>query len=367
MSYEFLQLYWWGIISLVGALFVFLMFVQGGQSYLFSFKKEEQKSIIINSLKHKWGLTFTTLVLFGGAFFAAFPLFYAVSFGGAYALWMIILLCFILQAVAFHYRAKPNNLLGKKTFDLFLWINGVAGVFFIGLAVAAFFTGMPFAINTGNILENTYHNQVFIMHWNGQLMGLEALFNLFNIAFALMLVFLSKIMGLLYFFNTIQDNEFIAKCGRLLKRNFIVFLACFAVTFILLFTKEGYASDNNHIYLVKYKYLVNYLQQPLLSFLWICGAAFLLFAVLKTIFNKNFRNGFWFGAIGVVAVVFSVFMIAGINHTAYYPSSADIQSSLTINNSCSSYFTLKVMTYASFFIPAVLAYIAFAWRALSRK
>lgn len=358
ISYSFLQSYWWIIISLLGSLLVFLMFVQGGQSMIFSLPaNEKQKTMLVNALGRKWEFTFTTLVTFGGAFFASFPLFYASSFGGAYWVWIAILFSFIIQAVAYEYRSKPSNVLGRKTFDVFLFINGALGPFLIGAAVATFFTGSQFSLN--------YMNNV---QWANQWHGLEALLDARNVALGLAVLFLVKCNGSLFIINSVTDEDLINRSVRKLIVNSVVFLVFFLFFVISLLISNGFAVDNvtGNVVMEKYKYLFNLMQMPVVLILLLAGVAGVLYGLFITIFRGS-RKGIWFSGAGTVLTVFSLFLVAGFNGTAFYPSTYDLNSSLTIRNASSSLFTLKTMMYVSFIIPFVMWYIWYAWKAISRK
>jgi cytochrome d ubiquinol oxidase subunit II len=358
ISYPFLQSYWWIIISILGAMLVFLMFVQGGQSMIFSLPaNEKQLTMLVNALGRKWEFTFTTLVTFGGAFFASFPLFYASSFGGAYWVWIAILFSFIIQAIAYEYRSKPSNFLGRKTFDIFLFINGALGPFLIGTAVATFFTGSQFSLN--------YLNNV---QWANKWHGLEALLDARNVALGLAVLFLVKCNGSMFIINSVNDEDLINRSVRKLMINSVVFLVFFLFFIISLLLSKGFAVDNvtGNVVTEKYKYLINFLQMPLVSILFLAGVAGVLYGLIITIFRGS-RKGIWFSGAGTVLTVFSLFLLAGFNGTAFYPSTYDLNSSLTIRNASSSLFTLKTMMYVSFIIPFVMWYIWYAWRAISRK
>jgi cytochrome bd ubiquinol oxidase subunit II len=358
ITHLFLQNYWWCVISLLAGFLVFLLFVQGGQTFIFSLATNEmKKAMIVNTFGRKWEFTFTTLVTFGGAFFASFPLFYATSFGGAYWVWIAILFSFILQAVSYEYRSKPSNFLGQRTFDIFLFLNGFLGPFLIGIAVATFFTGSQFSLNELNQVK-----------WGTSLNGLEALFNIRNLSLGFSVLFLARILGLLYIINSIDDDELIISSRRKLITNSVIFLLFFLFFLTSLMVSEGYATDENTgtVFLMKNKYLHNYLQMPVASLLLLSGVCGVLFGIAKTIFTEKL-NGIWFTGAGTVMTVFSLFMTAGFNNTSFYPSSSDLQSSLTIINASSSYFTLKTMLFISFIIPVVFAYIWYAWRSISNK
>lgn len=366
-TYLFLQQYWWFLISLLGALLVFLLFVQGGNSLLFEVAKtEEQRKMLVNSTGRKWEFTFTTLVTFGGAFFASFPLFYSTSFGGAYWLWMVILFTFILQAVSYEFQSKAGNLLGKKTYQVFLVINGVVGPLLLGGAVATFFTGSNFLINKENI-----GNQLMpvISSWANASHGLDALLNPWNVIFGLAVFFLSRVIALLYFTNNIDDAELNGRIRKALPANAGLFLLFFLLFLFKLLLMNGYAvkPETREIVMEPYKYLHNLIEMPVVLSLFLAGVVMVLFGIIRTILNKTYTKGVWFSGIGTVLTVLALFLCAGYNNTAYYPSTADIQSSLTLANSCSSMFTLKTMAIVSLLIPFVVAYIFYAWRALDRK
>ena len=357
LSWYDLQVYWWIIVSLLGATLVFMSFVQGGQSLLNSVAKRDiEKDLVVNALGRKWELTFTSLVVFGGALFAAFPLFYATSFGGAYYLWMAILFCFIIQAVAYEYRSKPNNLFGKRGYELFLFINGSIGIFLLGVAIATLFSGGHFIRDDMNLSR-----------WTLESYGLEALLNIFNVAFGLMLVFLARILGNLYFINSIADENINKRAKRALKIDTIIFLILFGyVTYTILTMDSFRFKDNGVIYKDSLVYLTNFLEMPLLLVAFVLGAILLLIGIYLGAF-KNSPKGFWNAGGGVVLVVISLLLILGLNHTVFYPSLDDMQSSLTIANSSGSKYTLMVMAYVSLMVPFVIWYIAIVWRALSRK
>lgn len=366
MTYEFLQQYWWFLVSLLGALLVFLLFVQGGNSLLFALgKNDDERTLLVNSTGRKWEFTFTTLVTFGGAFFASFPLFYSTSFGGAYWLWMIILFTFVLQAVSYEFQSKMGNLLGKKTYQWFLVINGLVGPLLLGGAVATFFTGSNFLIDKGNM-----GNEVMpvVSSWANGSHGLDALLNPWNLVLGFAVFFLARILGSLYFINNIKDEQLIPRCRRQIFIDTIPFLLFFLAFVGYVLLTKGYAVDEQGvIFMEPYKYLHNFLEMPVILFLFILGVVGVLYGIIKSVFSKTYRKGIWFTGIGTVLVVLSLFLIVGFNHTSYYPSSADLQSSLTLANSCSSMFTLKTMAYVSVLIPFVLAYIVYAWRALNKK
>jgi cytochrome bd ubiquinol oxidase subunit II len=358
ISHTFLQDYWWLIISLLAGLLVFLMFVQGGQSFIFSLPRNDmQRTMLVNALGRKWEFTFTTLVTFGGAFFASFPLFYATSFGGAYWVWMAILFSFIIQAVAYEFRSKPSNVFGTRVFDTFLFINGCLGPFLIGVAVATFFTGSDFTLDLFNSVT-----------WGSGWHGLEALISPVNLLLGFAVLFLARVLGLMFLRNSIDDPELSASIKRALAWNAVPFLVFFLafVAFILL--AAGYRADSmtGEVTLVKYHYLHNLLGSPLTLILFLAGVVLVLIALwLGAV--KGSGRAIWYAGAGTVPVVMALFFIAGYGETAFYPSSADLQSSLTLTKSSSSLFTLNTMMYISFFIPFVLAYIWFAWRSISRQ
>jgi cytochrome bd ubiquinol oxidase subunit II len=357
ISYIFLQHYWWMIVSLLASLLVFLLFVQGGQTMIFRLPvNESQKTMIVNTLGRKWEFTFTTLVTFGGAFFASFPLFYATSFGGAYWVWIAILFSFIIQAVAYEYRSKPANVLGKKTFDIFLYLNGALGPFLLGTAVATFFTGSYFSLN--------YMNHVL---WAIPFHGLEALLDGRNIALGLAVLFLAKTNGLLYIINSIEDEELLIRSRKKLIFNSIAFLAFFLIFLVSILLSKGFAvSVNGSVVMEDFKYLHNLLQMPVVLVLFLAGVGSVLWGIGTSVFRGR-RDSIWYTGAGTIAVVFSLFLIAGFNNTAFYPSLYDLNSSLTISKAASSKFTLTTMFYVSFIIPFVVAYIWYAWSSINKR
>lgn len=366
-TYIFLQHYWWFIVSLLGALLVFLLFVQGGNSLLFCLgKSEAERMLIVNSTGRKWEFTFTTLVTFGGAFFASFPLFYSTSFGGAYWLWMIILFSFVLQAVSYEFQSKAGNLLGKKTYQIFLVINGVLGPVLLGMAVATFFTGSGFYVNKANMANEM---MPVISHWASPAHGLEALLNPWNVTLGLAVFFLARILGILYFLNNIKDEPLNAKCRRALWGNTVAFLIFFLAFVVRTLVSDGFAVNpqTSEVYMQPYKYLINFLDMPVVLIVFLAGVLLVLFGIARSLFKKTFIRGIWFTGTGTVLTVLALLLCAGYNNTAYYPSTADSQSSLTLSNSCSSLFTLRVMAYVSILVPFVLAYIFYAWRAIDKK
>ena len=366
-TYIFLQQYWWFVVSLLGAILVFLLFVQGGNSLIFCLgKTEEQRKMIINSTGRKWEFTFTTLVTFGGAFFASFPLFYSTSFGGAYWLWMIILFTYVLQAVSYEFQSKAGNLLGKKAYRVFLVLNGVVGPVLLGGAVATFFTGSAFYINKGNIADTM---MPVISSWANAGHGLDALLNPWNVVLGLAVFFLARILGSLYFINNISDADLVKRCRRALWGNTGLFLIFFLSFVIRTLLAEGYAvnPENGEIFMEPYKYLTNFIEMPVVLVVFLIGVLAVLWGIIRTLWKPAFDKGIWFAGAGTVLTVLALLLVAGYNNTAYYPSTADLQSSLTLANSCSSQFTLRVMAYVSILVPFVLAYIFYAWRSIDRK
>ena len=351
-----LQQYWWMIISLLGGLFVFIMFVQGGQTLMDKLSDSEtEKTMLINSIGRKWELGFTTLVLFGGALFAAFPLFYATSFGGAYWVWLAILFCFIIQAVSYEFRTKPNNFLGQKTYEMFLKINGNIGTFLLGVAISTFFSGSEFIVDSNNFVD-----------WQNPLRGLEALLNPYNYLLGFALVYLAKISGALYFINNIDHSEIRQKAVESIKINMIFFLISFLSFMTWILVKDGYAVDSEgFVSIERFKYLQNFIDMPIVLAMFLIGVAMVIIAVFVTIiFRKTCcikTAGF-----GIVLTVMSVLLNVGLNNTAYYPSTVDLQSSLTIVNSSGSHYTLMTMSYVSLMVPFVLAYITYAWYSMDK-
>ena len=382
MTYEFLQSYWWFLVSLLGALLVFLMFVQGANTLIFSLgKTEEERRLIINSTGRKWEFTFTTLVTFGGAFFASFPLFYSTSFGGAYWLWMLILFSFVIQAVSYEFQNKIGNFLGPKTFQICLIINGIVGPLLLGGAVATFFNGSNFLIDKVNITNSL---QPVISRWANASHGLDALLDPWNVVLGLAVLMLARILGMLYIKNNIEHPQIQERCTRQLPWNTLIFLLFFLPFLIRLMIKDGFstaaeaglstaaeagmsAASAGSITQESMKYLHNLLEMPILLVILLIGVVLVLFGIFKSSRSVQYRKGIWFTGIGTVLTVLVLLLIAGWNHTAYYPSNIDLQSSLTLANSCSSEFTLRTMAIVSLLIPFVLAYIVFAWRAIDRK
>ena len=366
MTYDFLQHYWWFIISLLAALLVFLLFVQGANSMIFQLgKTEEERRMLINSTGRKWEFTFTTLVTFGGAFFASFPLFYSTSFGGAYWVWVLILFTFIIQAISYEFQNKAGNLFGVRTFQTGLIINGILGPLLLGGAVATFFTGSNFIVEKGNITD---FMQPVISHWANGSRGLDVLLNPWVVIFGISVVFLARILGTLYINNNVNDDIIRGRVRKQLLVNTVLFLLFFLPFLIVTLVGEGYAVNEAGVIVMEpMKYLNNLLAMWPLAIILLVGVVLLLFGIVKTVLKPEYVRGIWPAGIGVVLVVLVLFLIAGWNNTAYYPSTADLQSSLTLQNSSSSEFTLKAMFYVSFLVPFVLAYIVYAWRAIDKK
>lgn len=366
-TYIFLQHYWWFLISLLGGLLVFLLFVQGGQSLLFQLgKTEAQRQLLLESTGKKWELTFTTLVTFGGAFFASFPLFYSTSFGGAYWVWMLILLCFVLQAVSYEYQMRKGNLLGKKTYRIFLLINGIAGPVLLGTAVGTFFNGAEFIVNKEQL---SVLSMPVISQWATPWHGLEAVLNIWNVCLGIAVFFLARVLAILYFMNNIEDESIRSQSWNRLLPESIAFLLFFLAFLAHWLIADGFAvnPDTQEIFMQPYKYALNLLEMPYVTGILLVGVILVLWGIGNTYLNPSYREGIWFSGTGTVLTVLALLLCAGWNHTAYYPSITDLQSSLTLQNSCSSPFTLKVMSYVSILIPFVLAYIFYAWRAIDLK
>lgn len=364
MDYSFLQQYWWFLVSLLGAILVFLLFVQGGQSLLFTIGKTElQQKMLLNSTGRKWEFTFTTLVTFGGAFFASFPLFYSTSFGGAYWVWMLILICFVLQAVSYEYQAKKGNLLGKKTYQYFLLANGVLAPVLLGTAVGTFFNGAEFVVNKEQL---TAVGMPVISSWANPLHGLEAAFVIWNLLLGLAVFFLARVLGLLYYINNIADDDVTTRCRKRLLPETVLFLVFFLAFLVRLLVADGFAvnPDSGEVFMQPYKYLMNLVEMPVVLLVLLVGVVAVLFGIGKSYLSPTWIKGIWFAGVGTVLTVLALLLCAGWNHTAYYPSVADLQSSLTIQNSSSSPFTLQVMSIVSLLVPFVLAYIFYAWRSI---
>lgn len=366
MSYEMLQQYWWFLVSLLGALLVLLMFVQGANSLVGSLGGDaEGRRVVINSTGRKWEFTFTTLVTFGGAFFASFPLFYSTSFGGAYWLWMIILFSFVLQAVSYEFQNKLGNLLGARTFQFFLVLNGILGPVLLGGAVATFFEGSNFIVEKDNLTGM----QPVISQWANASHGLDALLNPWVLVFGFAVFFLARILGILYVMNNVDDEDIRSRASMRLVGSTIAFLVLFVAYLVHLLLKDGYAVElaTGEIYIEPYKYLHNFLDMWYLLVLLLVGVVLVLYGIVRTIISKAYIDGIWPVGLGVLFTVLALLLSAGWNNTAYYPSTADLQSSLTIANSCSSEFTLRTMAYVSLIIPFVIAYIMVAWNKIDSK
>ena len=356
-SLEDLQLYWWFLVSVIGGFFVFMMFVQGGQTLLYSLgKTEDQRDLIINSLGRKWEIGFSSLVMFGGALFAAFPLFYSVSFGGAYYVWMAILFCFIIQAVSYEYRKKPDNFFGQKFYENLLFINGSLGIFLIGVALGTLFSGGNFIVNDMNLSQ-----------WTNSFYGLEALLNPFNVVFGLVLVFLSRIQALLYFYNSLDNNDIHTRIIGLLKREFTIFLPFFLLFVFALVVNSGYSYEPYHkmVYIESYKFLKTFLAHPLLLVVFIVGVILFLFAIFNVLKNRR-SNSIWYLGVATIMIVTTLLILLGLDKSVIYPSISNIQSSLTIHNSSGSYYTLEIMSYVSLLVPVVLGYIVLVWRSMDK-
>ncbi len=359
LSHLALQQYWWMIISFLGSTLVFLMFVQGGQTLIYTIGKTDmERTMIINTLGRKWEFTFTTLVTFGGAFFASFPLFYSTSFGGAYWVWMIILIAFVIQAIAYEYRSRPNNFFGARTYETFLFINGLIGTIFIGTAVATFFTGSPFSVNMMNQSQ-----------WETPWHGLELALNLHNLSLGLTVFFLARTLGLLYFMNSINDDAIVQRSKKQLWFNAIPFVVFFLIFVVWLMLRDGFAvnPNNGEIFMQPYKYFINFIEMPIVLIIFLIGVVLVLAGIIKSLI-KTTSNGIWMAGPGTVLTVFALFLIAGFNNTSFYPSTyGDLQSSLTIQNASSSHYTLTAMSYVSLLVPFVAAYIWYVWKAINNK
>lgn len=367
MTYYFLQSYWWFVVSLMAAFLVFLLFVQGANTLIFSLgKTPEERRLVINSTGRKWEFTFTTLVTFGASFFASFPLFYSTSFGGAYWIWMLILLSFVLQAVSYEFQNKLGNFLGPKVFQVCLIINGVAGPLLLGGAVATFFDGSNFVVDKANMITGF---QPVISHWANASSGLDALLDVWNLIFGVAVFFLARVLGILYIRNNIADDILRERCRRELLPNVILFLVFFLAFLAHTLLKDGFAvhPDTGVIFMEPMKYLHNLMDMWPLLFLFLAGVVLLLYGVVRTFLKKKYIKGIWPAGIGVILVVLVLFLIAGWNNTAFYPSNINLQDSLTIQNSCSSEITLRVMTYVSLLIPVILAYGSYAWYSIDKK
>ncbi len=367
MTYAFLQQYWWFLVSLLGAILVLLLFVQGGNSLLFSIGRTAgERRMLVNSTGRKWEFTFTTLVTFGGAFFASFPLFYSTSFGGAYWLWMAILFSFVLQAVSYEFQNKLGNLFGPRVFQWFLVVNGIAGPFLLGCAVATFFNGSNFIVAKDNLVGGV---QPVISHWANASHGLDALLDPWNLILGFAVLFLARTLGLLYFINNISDADVRSRCRRAVAGNAVTFLIFFVAFLVYVMLKDGYAADpvTGVVSLEPNKYLGNFISMWYLVVVLLAGVLLVLYGILSTVMSRDSIHGIWFTGAGTVLAVLALLLCVGWNNTAYYPSLADIHSSLTIANSCSSEFTLRTMAVVSLLIPFVLAYIFYAWRSIDAK
>ena len=368
MSYEFLQYYWCFIVSLLGAILVFLLFVQGANSVARSLGyTDEGRRLVYNSTGRKWEFTFTTLVTFGGAFFASFPLFYSTSFGGAYWLWMLILFTFVLQAVSYEFQNKIGNILGPRTFQFFLTLNGIVGPLLLGGAVATFFEGSNFIVEKNNMIDIGAMTPI-ISRWANASHGLDALLNPWVLVFGFAVVFLARTLGILYVINNVDDEDIRSRGSVRLIGAVVPFLVLFVAYLVHLLLKDGYAVNADGIvYMEPYKYLNNFLDMWYLTILLLIGVVLVLFGIGKTIMDKNYNAGIWPAGIDTVLTVLALLLSCAWNNTAYYPSTADLQSSLTLQNSCSSEFTLRTMFYVSLLVPFVLAYIVYCWRAIDKK
>ena len=366
IDYVFLQNYWWFLIALLGGLLVFLLFVQGGNALIFlAGKSEDERELIINSTGRKWELTFTTLVTFGGAFFASFPLFYSTSFGGAYWVWILILITFVFQAVSYEFQGKAGNLLGKNAFRTFLTINGCLAPLLIGTAVGTFFTGSQFVVDKAAVADI---GSPVISRWMSDWHGLEAVAEPFNVGFGLMVMCLAISLGALYMINNIDNERLAGQLRKSLTISFAGFLVTLLFVLVKLLTMDGFAvSAEGVVSMESYKYLHNLLQMPVVLVMFLVGAVLLVWGVVATLLKKSFKRGIWLSGAGTVMAVMALFMIAGYNNTAFYPSTYDLQSSLTLANSCSSEFTLKTMAVVSLIIPFVVAYIAYFWHKMDKK
>ena len=366
MTYEFFQQYWWLIVSLLAGLLVFLMFVQGANSLIFAVgRTEDDRKLIVNSTGRKWEFTFTTLVTFGGAFFASFPLFYSTSFGGAYWVWMLILVSFVLQAVAYEFQSKPGNIFGTNVYRRFLVFNGVFGPFLIGVAVATFFDGSNFIVNKESmgLLDNNT-----ISRWANASHGLDALLDPWNLILGFAVLFLARMEGALYMINNINDKDICCRLRLQLLRDTVPFLILFLAFLEHVLVKDGYGVDAAGVVsMVPYKYALNLWQMPVVAGIFLVGVVLVLYGTIRSILSKKYIRGIWHVGLGATLTVLALFLIAGYNGTAYYPSNVDLQSSLHLGNSCSSYFTLQVMSVVSILVPFVLVYIAYAWHAIDRK
>ena len=367
ITYAFLQAYWWFLVALLGGLLVFLLFVQGANSLIFALgSNEEERRLIVNSTGRKWEFTFTTLVTFGGAFFASFPLFYSTSFGGAYWLWMLILVSFVLQAVAYEFQSKPGNVLGRTVYRRFLVVNGIVGPFLLGAAVATFFTGSAFVVGKSAMADVA---APVISRWANAWHGLDALGNPWVWLLGLAVVFLARTLGSLYLLNNVDDAALSPRIRRQVLTDAVPFVVLFVAFVVYVLTKEGYAVDpvTQAVSLAPCKYWHNLTAMPAVAVVFVLGVVLVLYGVVRTLVSPRFVRGIWTAGAGTVMAVLALLLLVGYNDTAFYPSTADLQSSLTLRNSCSSEFTLRTMAWVSLFIPVVLAYIAYAWHAIDRR
>ncbi len=356
LSLNALQHYWWFIIALLGGLFAFIIFVQGGQVLLNKLgQTEEEKDLLVNALGRKWELGFTTLVLFGGALYAAFPLFYAVSFGGAYFAWMGILFSFIILAVSYEYRKKPNNFLGQKVYEAFMFINGSVGIILIGVALGTLYTGGHFI-----------RDEMNFSHWTTATYGLEAVLNPFNVALGLTLFFLARVNASLYFIKIVGEEQIVQRARRQLKTDAVLFLLFFVTVAVMLLMMSGVAEHDGKFSVVAYKFLNNFITMPLLLVSFLAGVLLVLFGLYSALFKEG-TNGIWFSGIGTVITVTTLLLLIGFNDTAIYPSLSDLQSSLSIHNASGSHYTLTAMSYVSLMVPFVLGYIWLVWRSMDRE
>ena len=367
ITYSFLQNYWWFIVSLLGGILVFLLFVQGGQSLIFQLTKNaDERKLLVNVLGRKWGFTYTTLATFGGGFFASFPLFYSTSFSGAIYVWMLLLLCFVLQAVSYEYMDKPGNVFGAKTYQIFLFVNGLLATVLIGTAVATFYTGSDFTVNKANLFEM---GGPTVSTWNSAWHGIEAAFSVHNLCLGLAVFFLARTLALLYFVNRVNHEKILERARKQLWINAIIFVVFFLAFVIWTLLSKGFAVDpvTQTVSLEKFKYFNNLWQMPVVLIFFLLGVVAVLYGIGITLFCKNSRRGIWFAGVGTVVTVACLLLIAGWNNTAFYPATPDLQSSLTLKNASSSFTTLKTMFYVSFLVPFVLAYIVWAWRKLENR
>ena len=368
IPYSFLQQYWWFLVSLLGGLLVFLLFVQGANSMIFTLgRTEDERRLIVNATGRKWEFTFTTLVTFGGAFFAAFPLFYSTSFGGAYWVWMLILASFVVQAVSYEFQRKAGNVLGTTVYRRLLVFNGIAGPFLLGCAVAAFFTGSAFVVEKG-VMAGDAMMVPAISRWANAWHGLDALFCPWNLVLGIAVLFLSRVLGSLYLINSISDDILLPRLRRQVLADSVPFVICFVafVANVLCSSGVGEGADGS-LAVIPMKYWDNLLSMPLVALLLLVGVVMVLAGIGVTILRAGSRRGIWTAGTGTVFTVLALLLLAGLNGTSFYPSTVDTASSLTITNSCSSPFTLRVMAWVSLVIPFVLAYIFWAWHAINRK